>query len=224
MRRRRILAGLLLTLAAPLAAEAQPAGKVPRIGVLAPTSPPAIDRALTRRLPAGLRELGYVEGQNIIIEYRWAEGQARALPALAAELVRLERGCHCGVDGTPASLAAKKATSRSRRHGDGGRSRGSGPRREPRAARREHHRPDMIAGRDERQAAGTAQGGGPEPLARRRALESGAIRCTAVAPEGEEARPGRLGCKCSPWRSRARRIRGAPSATMSARAALGLVV
>ena len=108
MRRRHILAGLLLSLVAPLAAEAQPAGKVPQIGVLSPTSPsdaggnPSDLAVLFAAFREGLRELGYVEGQNIKIESRWAEGNYDRLPGLAADLVRLK------VDvivtyGTPAS-------------------------------------------------------------------------------------------------------------------------
>jgi putative ABC transport system substrate-binding protein len=100
------LAGGLL--AAPLAAEAQPAGKVPRMGFLSPTSPSS-DAGRLAAFREGLRELGYVEGQNIAIESRWAEGNYDRLPGLAADLVRLK------VDvivtyGTPASHAAKRAT------------------------------------------------------------------------------------------------------------------
>ena len=76
-------------LAAPLAAEAQPAAKVvPRSGMLARTSRPR--RTLGGASGRRLRELGYVEGQNIVIEYRWAEGRFERLPELAAELVRLK--------------------------------------------------------------------------------------------------------------------------------------
>ena len=73
-------------LATPLAAAAQPAGKVPRVGVLAngsaATSPP-VDA-----FRQGLRDFGHVEGQNIALEIRWAEGRFERLPELAAELVR----------------------------------------------------------------------------------------------------------------------------------------
>jgi putative ABC transport system substrate-binding protein len=100
------LAGGLL--AAPLAAEAQPAGKVTRIGVLEPTSM-ASNAANLDAFRQGLRELGYVEGQNFVVEYRSADGRSERFPDLAAELVRLK------VDviltrGTPAVLAAKNAT------------------------------------------------------------------------------------------------------------------
>jgi putative ABC transport system substrate-binding protein len=88
-RRRFLLTSLAGVLAAPLAAEAQPAGKVPRTGYLSPGF--ATDPMRERFLEAfrqGLRELGYVEGQNIAIESRWAEGKDDRLPALAADLVR----------------------------------------------------------------------------------------------------------------------------------------
>jgi putative ABC transport system substrate-binding protein len=100
------LAGSLL--AAPLAVEAQPAGKVYRIGVLEPTSM-ALNAANLDAFRQGLRELGYVEGRNMMIEYRSADGRGERFPDLAAELVRLK------VDviltrGTPAVMAAKNAT------------------------------------------------------------------------------------------------------------------
>ena len=95
-------------LAAPLAAEAQRGGKVYRIGVLETTSAAgnATNLAAFRQ---GLSELGYVEGRDIVIEYRSAEGRSERFKELAAELVRLK------VDliltrGTPAVLAATTAT------------------------------------------------------------------------------------------------------------------
>ena len=87
MRRRAFTAGSLLVLAAPLAIQAQPAGKIPRIGILRPTSPPD---PLVDAFLQGLKELGYFEGRNINIEYRWAEGRTERLPDLAADLVRLK--------------------------------------------------------------------------------------------------------------------------------------
>jgi putative ABC transport system substrate-binding protein len=95
-------------LAAPLAAEAQQAEKVYRIGMLERTSS-AINAANLNGFRQGLRELGYVEGKNFIIEYRSADGRDERFPGLATELVRLK------VDliltrGTPATLAAKNAT------------------------------------------------------------------------------------------------------------------
>jgi putative tryptophan/tyrosine transport system substrate-binding protein len=110
MDRRAFLAGAAALLAAPLAAEAQPAGTVPRIGVLSPSAPS--DPRMQRRLEAfqqGLRELGYVEGRNIAIESRWAEGRYDRLPALAAELVRLKVNVILTM-APPPTKAAKDAT------------------------------------------------------------------------------------------------------------------
>src|SRR5437870_8245747 len=69
-------------------AEAQPAVKVPRIGALAGGTPASF-ASRYEAFRQGLRELGWVEGQNITIEYRYAEGKMERLPDLAAELVRL---------------------------------------------------------------------------------------------------------------------------------------
>ena len=90
-------------------AAAQQPKKVPRIGYLTPVSASAGSASL-EAFRQGLRESGYVEGKNIIVEYRWAEGKVDRLPELATELVNL------GVDiivtsGTPPVLAAKRATS-----------------------------------------------------------------------------------------------------------------
>jgi len=94
----------------PVAGEAQPTPRVPRIGLLAPNSPtdPRAVRIL-QALRQGLRELGYVEGQNIAIEFRWAEGKYDRLPGLAAELVRLKVNVVVAFS-PPAVQAAKQAT------------------------------------------------------------------------------------------------------------------
>ena len=95
-------------IAAPLTTEAQQAGKVHRIGCLSSgTSPDAQQRFEVLR--QGLRELGWVDGQNIVIEYRIAEGRFDRLPDLAAELVRHKVDIIVAVP-TPAAVAAKKAT------------------------------------------------------------------------------------------------------------------
>ena len=94
-------------LAAPVAARAQQ-GKVPRIGWLGgPTRETA--QPFIRPFLQGLRDLGWVEGQNIIIEWRFAGGRAERLPGLAAELVRL-RVDLIVVPSTPTAVAAKNAT------------------------------------------------------------------------------------------------------------------
>jgi putative ABC transport system substrate-binding protein len=86
--RRTFLCGLMLgTLAAPLAAEGQQAGKVYRIGVLSSASSAMMQPQLDA-FREKLRDLGYEEGKNIAIEYRWAEGRKYdRLPNLAAELM-----------------------------------------------------------------------------------------------------------------------------------------
>ena len=81
------LCAMLLALCS--SAQAQQPTKVPRIGYLSPTSP-SVSPARIEAFRQGLRELGYVEGKNIVIEYRYAEGKFDRLPALAAELVRLK--------------------------------------------------------------------------------------------------------------------------------------
>jgi putative ABC transport system substrate-binding protein len=98
----------LVSLAAPLATEAQPAGKIYRIGFLG-NSTPAPEANLVGPFREGLRELGYVEGQNILIEYRWAEGKYERLPGLVRELLA-QKVDAIVTAGTPASHAVKKAT------------------------------------------------------------------------------------------------------------------
>jgi ABC-type uncharacterized transport system substrate-binding protein len=85
MDRRAFLAGSAALLAAPLAAEAQQARKVPRVGILLLSDAQSVPDAFRQEL----RELGYVEGQTIALEYRWAEGKEERFPGLASELVHL---------------------------------------------------------------------------------------------------------------------------------------
>jgi len=99
------LAGGLL--AAPVAAEAQQAAKIPRIGFLAGSL--AANPHLPEAFRHGLRDLGYVEGRNVVIEYRDTEGKFERLPALAAELVALKVDVIVAVV-TLEALAAKQAT------------------------------------------------------------------------------------------------------------------
>src|SRR5712692_4962675 len=106
MKRRTFISGITAgLLAAPLAAEAQEAGKVARIGVLNSGSPPA---PFVESFKQGLREVGYVEGRNISIEYRWAEGKGERLLGLAADLVRLKVDVIVATG--DAAVAAKQAT------------------------------------------------------------------------------------------------------------------
>jgi putative ABC transport system substrate-binding protein len=107
---RRVFLGSLAggLLSAPLAAEAQQAGKVHRIGFLGSTSPKS-HGAFVAAFRDGLRERGYVEGQHVLIEYRWAESDYGRLPALAAGLVGLNVDLIL-THGTPGGRAAKAAT------------------------------------------------------------------------------------------------------------------
>jgi putative ABC transport system substrate-binding protein len=95
-------------LAAPLAAEAQQARKIVRIGYL--TIDLAAASQTTEAFRRGLRDLGYVEGRNVVIEYRDAEGKSQRLPAHAAELVTLKVDVIVTAGGTLSALAAKQVT------------------------------------------------------------------------------------------------------------------
>jgi len=94
--------------AIPLAAGAQQAGKVWRIGYLGVTTASSYARHV-EALRLGLRDLGYVEGKNLAIEYRWAENKYDRLPDLAAELIRMKVDLIV-THTTPGTLAAKQAT------------------------------------------------------------------------------------------------------------------
>ena len=142
----RILNWLIATffLATVSLADAQPAKKVPRIGFLG-NSTAALEVNLIEPFRDGMRALGYIEGQNIIIEYRWAEGKYERFPELIGELVGLKVEILVAA-GTPAAVAVKKvARDYSSRHDSCRRSHWHGSHREPRAARRERHGLSSIA-------------------------------------------------------------------------------
>jgi putative ABC transport system substrate-binding protein len=104
------VAAALLLGGAPPGAEAQPTGKVSRVGYLSPFSPASEPvRPSFEAFHRGLRELGWIPGQNVSIEYRWAEEKYDRLPALAAELVRLNVDVIVAAS-LPAAFATKRAT------------------------------------------------------------------------------------------------------------------
>ena len=105
------IGGVGLTLAlllAPLASDAQQTGTVYRIGFLG-NSTAALEANLVGPFREGLHDLGYDEGRNVVIEYRWAEGKYERFPTLIAELIALKVDVIVTA-GTPATLAVKKAT------------------------------------------------------------------------------------------------------------------
>ena len=98
-----------MAMACPFVLHAQPLAKLARIGFLGSASAPGSAKSV-EALRTGLRDLGYVEGKNIVIEFRWAEGRYDRLSALIAELIRLKVDLIV-THGTPGTRAAKKATS-----------------------------------------------------------------------------------------------------------------
>ena len=105
MNRRKFITVVGATVAWPVVARAQQAPRAARLGYLAPASNPELQQALL----GGLRDLGYVEGQNLAIEYRFMLGQSKSYDELAAELVRSAPDALVVV-GTPPALAAKRQT------------------------------------------------------------------------------------------------------------------
>ena len=108
MKRREFIALLAGAAAWPLAARAQQPAKIPRVGLLS-TFSPSETGPWHQALRQGLRDLGWVEGENISIEYRYAEGRLDRLPAIATDLVRLKVDL-IFTDTTSPALAAKNAT------------------------------------------------------------------------------------------------------------------
>ena len=168
MKRREFIAGLGSAATWPLAARAQHAA-MPVIGFMGP-APAAAYLPRLEALRAGLRDLGYVEGKNIDIEFRWAE-RVDQLPKLAAELVRMK---------VAIIFVASSTVCRARPTGDQndphrvrtrcrpGRPRASG---EPRAARRKYHWPVDASHRSRRQGAANLQGSRAADNADRHSLD-----------------------------------------------------
>ncbi len=104
---RSLLLLALAVLAIPLAAEAQPSGTIARVGLLRAGAPPD---PFAEAFEQALRELGYAEGRNLVLERRWAGGRDEQLPALAADLARLNVDVIV-LSGHPTLLAARRAIS-----------------------------------------------------------------------------------------------------------------
>ena len=108
MRRRDFIHGIAASAAWPIAARAQQS-PMPVIGFLGSATPELYSDRL-RNFRLGLKEEGYVEGENVAIEYRWAESHNERLPLLATELLRRQLAVLVAGGGTPSALAAKAAT------------------------------------------------------------------------------------------------------------------
>ena len=109
MRRRDFIAGLGFSAVVPSSARAQQTS-IPFVGFLSSRSP-AESESVVAAFRKGLAEAGFVIGQNVAVEYRWAEGRYDRLPALAAELVGMRVAAIFAAGGPPSALAAKGATS-----------------------------------------------------------------------------------------------------------------
>src|SRR6516165_5802773 len=108
LRRREFIAYIGGAAVWPLAARAQQPAKLPTIGFVGPDSPDSYG-VILRAFRVGLRATGFIEGQNVAIEYRWAEGRNDKLPVLTADLVR-NQVAPIVAPTTPSVLAAKAAT------------------------------------------------------------------------------------------------------------------
>jgi len=109
MNKKILLSAAIIVMAVAYQANAQERGKIPHIGILLPSAPNTAADANLEAFRQGLHDLGYVEGRNIILEYRWAENREDQYPALVADLIRLKVDI-IFTSSTPAVLVAKQAT------------------------------------------------------------------------------------------------------------------
>ena len=109
MRRRAFVTGLCVAAAWPLAARAQQAARLPTIGWLVASTKPATSEWMAK-FAQRLRELGWIDGRNVVVDYRWADGRPERMTEIAAEFVRM-RVDIIVTGGTPAVQAAREATS-----------------------------------------------------------------------------------------------------------------
>src|SRR5713101_7616575 len=176
---------------APVADGAQQAGRTATIGYLGNSSP-TLESNLVQAFREGLRRLGYVEGQNLVIKYVWAEGQQERYAVLARELVSLKPDVILAA-GTPGTLAAQASDPvNPHRHSASRGTRGGWPRIKPREAGRERDRTVHACAGIGGEAARTLQGGGPEVVAGCRVAQSGqSVHNDCL--EGHTARGGGAG-------------------------------
>ena len=109
MNKKLLLSAAAIVIAFAYQADAQQRGRIPHVGILLPSAPNTAPDANLEAFRQGLHDLGYVEGRNIILEYRWAENREDQYPALVADLIRLKVDIMF-TSSTPAVLVAKQAT------------------------------------------------------------------------------------------------------------------
>ena len=157
VRKLSIFIFVTVILASVLFAHAQQPRKIPRIGYLTGVSP-STNSARHEAFRQGLRELGYVEGKNIVIEWRYAEGKLDRLPALAAELVRLKVDIIVTGGGGNNPSCQGSDDDDSNCHGAGWRSCWQWVCRQPGATWRKHHWIGNLCPGDKRKTTGASEG------------------------------------------------------------------